>query len=73
MADRILPTYQSVGPREMQEAIGQAIGAASACWESMEGTGVFQEQRASQLAGELTWIAGQFARDTRGALDRHDH
>lgn len=34
-------------------AIQVALGAASVCWESMDGTGVFQSERAAQIAEDL--------------------
>lgn len=37
----------------VHEAIGQAIGAASVCWENLGGAGVFQSTWAAQVADEL--------------------
>jgi hypothetical protein len=34
-------------------AVRQCLGAASVCWEPMDGTGVFQEQWANSIADEL--------------------
>lgn len=60
--ERILPVYTAgVYRDEMFEAIGQALGAASVCWDPMDCTGVFDSRRASQLADELLEIAIQFA------------
>jgi hypothetical protein len=39
--------------QEAAEAVFQAIGTASVCWEDMSGTGVFQDQKASGVAREL--------------------
>lgn len=44
-------------PRDLEEAVGQAIGAGSVCWEDPGGAGVFQSDRASQIVDELVeWI-----------------
>jgi hypothetical protein len=59
---RILPVYPFVLGQELDEAIGQAIGAASVCWDPMDGTGVFQESRARQIGDELKGIILKFAR-----------
>lgn len=37
----------------LSEAVGQAIRAASVCWEDMSGTGVFDDARAREIAGTL--------------------
>lgn len=37
----------------LESAIGEAIGAASVCWENMSGTGVFDEVRARQIVDAL--------------------
>lgn len=34
-------------------AVFEALGAASVCWESMEGTGVFDSTRCKQIGDEL--------------------
>jgi hypothetical protein len=60
-AGRILPEYSTVGERELSEAIHQALGFASVCWEPMDCTGVFEEARVRQVADELTGIIGQYA------------
>jgi len=60
-ADRILPAYDAVGERELSEAVHQALGFASVCWEPMDCTGVFESDRAAQAADELTGIIGQYA------------
>jgi len=36
-----------------QEAVFQAIGAASVCWEHMDGTGVFDSDKAKEIGEEL--------------------
>lgn len=62
-AERILPAYDTVGERELSEAVHQALGAASVCWEPMDCTGVFESRRAAQIGAELTGIIGQYADD----------
>lgn len=41
-------------PLGLDEAVGQALGAASTCWERLDFTGVFQDQNALQIARVLT-------------------
>lgn len=36
----------------LEEVIGNAVGAASTCWEHLENTGVFDGERASQIVDE---------------------
>lgn len=44
-------------PPTVQEAVGQAIGRASVCWDNMRGAGVFQDQDARRVSEELVaWI-----------------
>jgi len=45
---------------DLRTAVYQAMGAASVCWKPMEGTGVFQEARAGQIAEELLFLIHQF-------------
>ena len=41
----------------LESVVMQSIGAASVCWESMEGTGVFNSNRARQIGQKLLeWI-----------------
>lgn len=40
-------------PLTLESAVFQALGAASTCWESMEGTGIFQDQRAIEIGNKL--------------------
>jgi hypothetical protein len=37
----------------IEEFIGQAVGAASMCWENPEGAGVFDADRAKQIVEEI--------------------
>jgi hypothetical protein len=55
MTDREPILVEKLFPPGMrkEEAIRIAIGAASVCWEKMEGTGVFQSERALEIAEQL--------------------
>lgn len=37
----------------LESAVFQALGAASACWDNLEGAGVFQSERARAIGEEL--------------------
>ena len=37
----------------IDEAVFQAIGAASVCWENMEGAGIFDSDRAKDIGDKL--------------------
>lgn len=37
----------------IESAVFQALGAASVCWESVEGAGVFDSTRAKEIGEEL--------------------
>lgn len=41
------------GKVRLRSAVFQALGRASVCWESMAGTGIFQEQDATEVAEVL--------------------
>jgi hypothetical protein len=41
------------GILSLEEAVGQAVGAASACWDNLEGAGVFQSTRAKAIVEQL--------------------
>lgn len=50
-------------PNTLEEVVGQAVGAASVCWESMEGTGIFQEDRARQIVDDVVgWVNKNYIR-----------
>jgi hypothetical protein len=59
---RLLPVYEQVGDAELSEAVHQALGVASVCWEPMDCTGVFDEATARQAAAELLAIIAQYRR-----------
>lgn len=44
---------------DLEEAVYAALGAASVCWESMAGTGVFQSDEASAIGEELVRFVQQ--------------
>lgn len=41
------------GSLPLETAVFQALGAASVCWDSMDGTGVFQSDRAKEIGDTL--------------------
>lgn len=41
------------GSLSLESAVFQALGAASTCWERMDGTGVFQSTRAKVIGDKL--------------------
>lgn len=60
-------------PETLEEVVGQAIGAASVCWESMEGTGIFQEDRARQIVDDvLDWIKTEYIKPNLGMATTRD-
>lgn len=46
----IFPEWKLDTP--LEEIIGNAVGAASTCWEHLENTGVFDSERASKIVDE---------------------
>lgn len=55
-------------PKSLEEAVYQSIGAASVCWESMEGTGVFDSVGAKKIGDELiAFILDRFTPVAHGA------
>jgi hypothetical protein len=62
--NRILDEVGVNGPiteGELATSVGAAIGAASVCWESMSGTGLFDSDRARQISSELLEICVRYA------------
>ena len=60
----------------LHAAVYQAVGAASSCWESLEGAGVFDDQRAVLVARSLVeWIEQRYtkSRETSGGPLKRDH
>lgn len=60
--DRFLPEYDAVFGQELSQAVHQAMGAASACWDNLEGAGEFDADTACRIAAELIGVIVQFAR-----------
>lgn len=46
------------GSLSLDSAVFQALGAASTCWESLEGTGVFDSTRAKEIGDTLLAFIG---------------
>ena len=46
----------------LEEAIGIGIGAASMCWDNIEGAGVFDSQRASLIVEMLLFRVREYVR-----------
>jgi hypothetical protein len=45
------------GATNDREAVFQAVGAASACWDNLEGAGVFESEKAKDIGEELMgWV-----------------
>lgn len=61
MASRILPRYpRPILGQEVEEAIHQALGAASVCWSETP-QGVFDSTRCKQIGAELLDIVISYA------------
>jgi hypothetical protein len=61
MSDKLIFDGSSSEPRDLSELIGQAMGAASMCWDNVRGAGVFQSERASQITQEvIDWIEANY-------------
>lgn len=46
-------------PESLEQAVQIAVGAASACWENLEGAGVFDDRRATEVSEQLlAWLRG---------------
>lgn len=59
---RILPGFGfTPDTKDIHEAIGVALGAASVAWEPMDCTGVFRSQYVGRIVDELTAMVVQFA------------
>ncbi len=56
----------------LSEAVMQALGAASVCWEPMDATGVFMDERATQIGRELLAIIQQWADGRECICKCHD-
>ena len=55
---------------DLNTKVFQAIGAASACWENLAGAGVFDSDRAKQVADDLlTFIRQNYEPRFKPAVD----
>lgn len=56
MTDKIRPLHEPDEPDAMptvRSLVFQALGAASMCWENIEGAGVFRSERAAEIGEGL--------------------
>ena len=54
-------------PTTLPQVIRQGVGAASVCWESMEGTGIFDEARANLISEEIIdWVDKHYDKPNLG-------
>jgi hypothetical protein len=61
MPDKLIFDDSASEPRDLSELIGQAMGAASMCWDNVRGAGVFQSERASRITQEvIDWIEANY-------------
>jgi hypothetical protein len=51
----------------LEEAVYQAIGAASVCWDNVQGAGVFDEQQASSVAKDLLSVIRKWINEVANA------
>lgn len=57
----ILFTDKESDPKTLENVLGEAIGAASVCWDSMAGTGLFDERRARDILAEVVdWVDANY-------------
>jgi hypothetical protein len=47
------PTDQTVADLSLDEWVGQALGAASSCWENLAGAGTFDSTRCAGISDAL--------------------
>ena len=58
-----LPTWDFDRAEGLEGHVYQALGGASVCWESMSGTGMFQDDQARTIARKLIrWIEQNYVR-----------
>jgi hypothetical protein len=58
------------GSLSIESAVFQALGAASVCWESLSGTGVFDSDRAKRIGERLLELIGGTADDEQRVVAR---
>lgn len=39
--------------KDLETAVFESLGAASACWDNLEGAGVFQSERCKEVGDQL--------------------
>ncbi len=49
----------------LEEAVYQAVGAASVCWDNIQGAGVFDDRQATQVAEDLLAAIRQWMNDVQ--------
>jgi hypothetical protein len=52
-------------PLSLSEAVGQSLGAASACWENLAGAGVFESTRCGEIYEWLMAYLSDWADENR--------
>ncbi len=61
MSDKLIFDGSASEPKNLSEVIGQAVGAASMCWENVRDAGIFQSERASLIVQEvIDWIEANY-------------
>jgi hypothetical protein len=61
MSDKLIFDGSASEPKNLSEVIGQAVGAASMCWENVRDAGVFQSERGSLIVQEvIDWIEANY-------------
>lgn len=66
--ERWEPQFIEGDTDELAIAVYQAVGAASTCWDNLEGAGIFNDRKAVWVAaGLLRWIESRYT--TRESLD----
>ena len=53
----------SIGRDQLETAVFEALGAASTCWETPDGAGEFQSDRANQIGKELMAKIDQYVKE----------
>jgi hypothetical protein len=69
-------TIHTLGPegplvdwtQDTSSVIGEYVGAASACWETLSGAGEFDSSRASRIVDELLEYVERLVADIRWGL-----
>ena len=63
LINRRRPTHTPIDDEQLETKVFEALGTASVCWESMEGTGVFDSTLARKTGDELVaWIQAHHPR-----------